>query len=332
MIYLIRQKHFILINLLLLFSCGRAENEINDLSIKNICIDSSKIEIGAIRNELKTNSSIDTLKCNHDLSYNQALTTLRDKFIQIDILNEGEHTKTYLKALLLSEFVYASFSFQFLGSELGKTNHHISIDNWDKMTLENCYNLANNNLAPVWCGDRTSFYIRLLDHLLGIKATAISIKDVHTFPIVNIGKRRFIFDPYDPFIIFDSLTMKVMDYDEAFKNCLNESRLKILRTKRSSYGFPNELISNKLTNDILAVSKNEKQDISQKLMIYLTKNKAFFLSHINTCSYETYNKIGTIYQLNLKEDRYIIQLENNLNNVPMSLNRFKKYYFGIDCK
>ena len=329
MIYLKRCISILLMYFLLLVSCNN--DKINNQYIKKIFIDSSNLENEATRNELKTVCSTDTLKCNQNLSYDQALTKLRNTFVQINTLNENENTKTYLKALLLSEFVYATFSFQFLGSDLGETSHHISIDNWDKMNLENCYNLGNNNLVPVWCGDRTTFYIRLLDHLLGIKAAAISIKNIHTFPIVNIGKRRFIFDPYDPFIIFDSLTMTVMDYDEAFKYYLNDSPLKILRTKRS-YGFPNELISNKLTNNILGLSKHEKQDISQKLKIYLIKNKANFLRRVNACTFETYNKSGIIYQANLKEDRYIIHLENNLNNIPMNVNRFNKYYFGKDCK
>lgn len=329
MIYLKRCISILLMYFLLLVSCKN--DKINNQYIKKIFIDSSNLENGATRNELKTVCSTDTLKCNQNLSYDQALTKLRNTFVQINTLNENENTKTYLKALLLSEFVYASFSFQFLGSDLGETSHQVSIDNWDKMNLENCYNLGNNNLVPVWCGDRTTFYIRLLDHLLGIKAAAISIENIHTFPIVNIGKRRFIFDPYDPFIIFDSLTMTVMDYDEAFKYYLNDSPLKILRTKRS-YGFPNELISNKLTNNILGFSKHEKQDISQKLKIYLIKNKANFLSRVNACVFETYSKSGIIYQTNLKEDRYIIHLENNLNNIPMNVNRFNKYYFGKDCK
>ena len=186
-------------------------------------------------------------------------------------------------------------------------------------------------MAPVWCGDRTNFYLRLLDSLLGIKATSVSIKNTHTFPLVNIGNRRFIFDPYDPFIILDSLKLKIIDYDEALKYCLKNNPIKIQRTKRS-YGNANELISNDFTNDVLDCSKNERQDFAQKLKNYFIINKSTFLKNINKCSFEGYNKKGVIYNSNLKDDRYIIQLENNLKNLPMNLNHFKKYYFGIDCK
>jgi hypothetical protein len=171
----------------------------------------------------------------------------------------------------------------------------------------------------------------LLDTLLGIKATTISIKNVHTFPLVNIGNRRFIFDPYDPFIIFDSIKSGVLDYNEALKYCLNNNSINIIRTKKT-FGVSNELVSNDLAKDILAVSKNEKQDFSQKIIFYFKKNKAIFLKRFNKCTFDLHNKNGIIYQTNLKEDKFILHLIDKLNNLPMNTYIFKKYYFGIDCK
>ncbi len=327
----VRIEYLYFIYILLQISCRNSIDEINNQLIKDTFIDSIFVKVDTTSNQFKTKISTDTLKCNQNLNYTQALSSLINIFKKIESSNENEDTKIYLKSLYLSEFVYASFSFQFMGSQHGKTNHHISIDNWNKMPLENCYNMGNRNLVPVWCGDRTSFYVRLLDSLLGIKATTISIKEVHTFPLVNIGNRRFIFDPYDPFIIFDTLKLRVMDYDEALKNCLNNNSIIVLRTKRT-FGVSNELVSNDLTRDILAASNNEKQDFSRKLTKYLIKNQLYFLKNINKCSFERYNKKGIIYNSNLKEDRYIIKLENNLINLPMNLNHFKKYYFGIRCK
>jgi hypothetical protein len=326
-----RIEYLFLIYFLLQISCRNSIDRINNQLIKDFFIDSIFVKVNTTSNQFKTKISTDTLKCNQNLNYTQALSSLKNLFEKIETTNESEVTKIYLKALYLSEFVYASFSFQFMGFQHGKTNHHIAIENWNNMSLENCYNMANNNLVPVWCGDRTSFYVRLLDSLLGIKATTISIKNVHTFPLVNIGNRRFIFDPYDPFVVFDSLKLRVVDYDEAQENSLNNYSITIQRTKRL-YGEANELVSNDLANDILAVSKNEKQNFSQKLKEYLIMNQSFFLKNIEKCSFERYNKKGIIYNSNLKDDRYIIQLENNLKNLPMNLNHFKKYYFGIECK
>jgi hypothetical protein len=331
MIYLVRLKPIIIIYLIFLVSCGKTNYEINSNLIKNTFIDTSQVITQDIKNDLFATMSIDTLRFNQNLTYNQALNILRNIFMQIDSTSENIETKTYLKALYLTEFVYASFSFQFLGSQLGKTNHQIAIQNWDKMPLENCYNMGNTNLVPVWCGDRTSFYIRLLDSLLGIKATSVSIKNVHTFPLVNIGNKRFVFDPYDPFVIFDSLKMRVMDYDEALKYFLNNNSINIIRTKKT-FGVSNELVSNDLAKDILAISKNEKQDISQKLIFYFKKNKAVFLKRFNKCTFDLHNKNGKIYLTNLKEDKFILHLSDKLNNLPMNTNRFKKYYYGIDCK
>jgi hypothetical protein len=317
--------------LFILVSCGRNNNEINYKAVKNFFIDSNLVKIDDIKDTLSLTVSFDTLKCNQNLNYNQALDILRNKFIQFDSNYQNENTKKYLKALYISEFVYASFSFQFMGYQLGKTNHKIAIENWNNMPLEKCYNMGNSNLVPVWCGDRTSFYIRLLDSLLGIKATSVSIKNIHTFPLVNIGNRRFIFDPYDPFVVFDSLKSRVLDYDEALKYCLKNNSINIIRTKKT-FGFSNELVSNDLTRDILAVSNNEKQDFSQKLMFYFKKNKDVFLKRFNKCTFEKHAKNGVIYHSNLKDDKFVFQLIDKLNNLPMNVNRFKKYYFGIDCK
>lgn len=331
MIYLTYQKSVLLMYLFILVSCGRNNNEVNYKAVKFFFIDSNLVKIDDIKDTLSLTVSFDTLKCNQNLNYNQALDILRNKFFQIDNMPENISTIKYLKALYLSEFVYASFSFQFLGYQLGKTNHQIAIENWNNMPLEKCYNMGNSNLVPVWCGDRTSFYIRLLDSLLGIKANSVSIKNIHTFPLVNIGNRRFIFDPYDPFVVFDSLKSRVLDYDEASEYFLSNNPIKIQRTKRT-FGVSNELVSNDLAKDILAVSKNEKQDFSQKLIFYFKKNKAVFLKRFNKCTFEMHAKNGVIYQSNLKEDKFILHLSDKLNNLPMNTNRFKKYYYGIDCK
>lgn len=328
---IIRIEYLFVICILIQISCRNSIDEINSESIKSTFIDSSMPVTQNITNDIHATFNDDTLKCNQNLNYNQALNFLGNIFSQIDSVSENKDTKNYLKALYLTEFVYASFSFPFLGLQEGKTNHNVSIDNWNKMPLEICYNMGNNNLAPVLCGDRAGFYIRLLDSLLGIKATSISIKNVHTFPLVTIGNRRFILDPYDPFIIFDTSLSNILDYDQLQKLILKNDTYKVMRTKRI-FGFPNELISQQLASDILSISNNKETDFSQKLSYYLSLNKANLLQGIDMCSFETFNKIGVIHPCNLVNDKYVISMVDKFNNRPMNLNHFKKYYLAISCK
>ncbi len=316
---------------IIFISCTENRTKINSSLIKLYFVDTNDLKNKNAANQLNTKVSNDTIKSNLKFDYWQAVSFLRNKFYQIDSCSYNESTKEYLKVSILAEFVYASFSFQFFGEKWGKTSHSVAIKNWDKLPLDVCYNIANNNLVPVWCGDRTTFFIRLLDSLLSLKASVISIKDVHTFPLVSIGQRRFIFDPYDPFIIFDTSLSTIIDYDQVQKLVLNNDSYKVMRTKRI-FGFSNELISQRLASDVLKSSNKQVTDFSQKLSYFLLLNKASLLQGIESCSFETFNRTGIIHPSNLKNDKYIISMVDNLNNRPMNLNHFKKYYLGINCK
>jgi hypothetical protein len=316
---------------IILISCSENRPALNSGPIKLYFIDTNDLENKSTVNQLTTRVSNDSINSNLKFDYCKAVSFLQNKFYQIDSCSENESTKKYLKVSILAEFVYASFSFQFFGEKSGKTSHRVAIKNWDKLPLDVCYNIANNNLLPVWCGDRTTFFIRLLDSLLSIKAKAISIKNIHTFPLVSIGQRRFIFDPYDPFIIFDSSLSEILDYDQVQKLVLKKDAYKVTRTKRL-FGFANELISQQLAFDILNVPNKKVSDFSQKLDYYLFINKSNLFKGIEMCSFETFNRTGMIHPCNLKNDKYVISLVDNLNNKPMNLNHFKKYYLGINCK
>jgi hypothetical protein len=330
---MICSKSFKLIGILLILfiSCTNKNQEPNAGKCKSVFI-ASPISINNSKdNALNISYKNDTFNYNQAANFNQAIAILKSKFNAFDKLNEHEATKIYLKSLLLSEFVYAASSFQFFGSMHGKSSHDIAFKNWNKLPLTICYHIANNNLQPLWCGDRTTFYIRLLDYLLGIKATEVSIQNVHTFPIVNIGDKRFIFDPYDPFIVFDSSLTRIIDYDELLENAKKNNNLTVLRTKKT-FGFANELVSNDLAFAVLCHQNKNNNDFSKKLRNYIHANKAKLLQGVNKCSFETIDRKWIIYPANLKYDKYVIRVIDNLNNAPMNLNHFRKYYLDINCK
>jgi hypothetical protein len=155
----------------------------------------------------------DTIFNNLPYNYTQAIKQL---IHMVDSIDQIEHynraTKEYLSALVLADFVYAVCSFQFLGSQYQQGSTVIGIPNWSNLSLQSMFGLANTNQVAVWCGDRTSFYIKLLDSVLHLSAQTISIPQLHTFPVVRIGNKSYIIDPFNPIVLIDSATNKLAEY------------------------------------------------------------------------------------------------------------------------
>ena len=77
MIYLTPKHPILLLSLLFVFSCENSNYKINYHLIKNTFIDSNLIKTEDIKNDLHAKVSIDTLKCNQNLNYTQALFGLK---------------------------------------------------------------------------------------------------------------------------------------------------------------------------------------------------------------------------------------------------------------
>lgn len=185
----------------------------------------------------------DTLFRNLPYTFLQATTQLEKQFKKIDSLTVPEVSKQYAKALVCADFVYAAFSYRLLGDSLGINTDTVLHPQWNQRSLANCYEIGVNNYQAVYCGDRTDFYCRLVDSLLQMKTTAVSIAGVHTFPLVRIGSKDYIIDPYDPFVLSDSSTGRVISYSGVLNP--NIKRVHVTRTKHL-FGDTRELISRPL--------------------------------------------------------------------------------------
>jgi hypothetical protein len=271
----------------------------------------------------------DTIAQNSNFSYASSIANLKLLFAKIDSIDSNIETKNYLKVLLLSDYVYGIFSFQFLGSEIGLSNHTISISGWDSLPLKTCYDKGNKNETPVWCMDRTSFFNRLVDSLLGLPTETVSIKGVHSFSLVKLNSGKYIFDPSDPLVVLNKRTQKLIPYEQLTRNNLME--IEAIRTKRKlgSGGF---LISTKfwtnLTKEVTLISDS----IDILLEDYYLNNKSKLSKLSKDCEVETYNFNGTIYPTMSLTDGYILKPSDLINPSEMSSNHFKKFYLGINCQ
>jgi|GEM_PF-3381212 len=185
----------------------------------------------------------ETVSRNLPYSFSEALLVLDTQFVFIDTMSMGLSGKQYAKALIVADFVYAAFSFQFLGPQMGLANDASFIDHWDELPLEMCYEIGNTNHASVYCEERTSFYLRLVDTLLNIKGTSFFVENVHTFPVLFLEAGYFMVDPYDPFVVVDA-SNRVVDYPRLYTGQKREE-YRPIRTKRL-FGHSNELVSKSL--------------------------------------------------------------------------------------
>ena len=270
-------------------------------SILNNNEEEPNFEISTLKKAL---SQRDTIKYNISNTFEESISLLKSELIKVDTITSNRETKDYIKSLIIADYVYAAFSFQFLGSKLGMAEDASSIKNWDTISIKTCFDLGNKNQYAVFCGERTTFYNRLIENLLKLKTKKASIEGVHTFPIIIIGGKDYIIDPYDPFVAVDTISKTVLDYDLIVKK--QYKSLQPIRTKRM-FGSSRMLISNKLYTKL----KNAYGKISLGSMLdrYLIENDQYLLP------FKPKN-----YEPPIEKTKKIITILNNKNIFAVNIN------------
>ena len=270
-------------------------------SILNNNEEEPNFEISTLKKAL---SQRDTIKYNISNTFEESISLLKSELIKVDTITSNRETKDYIKSLIIADYVYAAFSFQFLGSKLGMAEDASSIKNWDTISIKTCFDLGNKNQYAVFCGERTTFYNRLIEKLLRLKTRQTSVQGVHTFPIIIIGGKDYIIDPYDPFVAVDTLNKAVLDYNLILKK--QYKSLKPIRTKRI-FGSSRMLISKKLHDNL----KNTygKINLARMLDRYLIENDRYL------SAYKPKN-----YELPIEKTKKITMILNNKNIFAVNIN------------
>lgn len=263
----------------------------------------------------------DTLKYNISNTFEKSFSLLKLELSKIDTITSNKETKDYIKSIIIADYVYAAFSFQFLGPKLGMAKDASFIKNWNKTSIKSCFNLANKNQYAVFCGERTLFYNRLITHLLNLKTRQTSIKGIHTFPIIKIGDKEYIIDPYDPFVAVDTLNKTVLDYNSILNK--QYKSLKPIRTKRL-FGSSRMLISDKLYTKL----KNTYGEINLGNMLdkYLVDNDQY-LSLFKPKNFEVpLEKTKRITMVLNKKNIFAITINGRIDGNLKTEKDFYKYY------
>lgn len=272
----------------------------------------------------------DTLYSNLPYQYKQALTTLRYYFTKADSLHVPVASRQYIKALIVADFVYAAFSYQFLGPELGLAHH--STQQWDTVALEHFYQAGNTNQTAFYCTERTNFYLRLVDTLLGLKGQCISVQQVHTFPVVQIAGNSYIIDPYDPFVIYDATTKTIAPYSIT-QNTRQIHNAIPIRTKRL-FGNTRQLLSHKFVNKLKAESTTGCQQCTcQLLQNYLAKQSDKLKTYIRPCFQLPEPPLFTTIKHTPAggSNAYAIEMHGRVDGQLNSSTDILRYYGSIEC-
>ena len=274
--------------------------------------------------------TIDTLYSNLPYTYKQGLAVLHSCFNKIDSSQLGASSKQYCKLLLLADFTYATFSYQFLGPALGLEKD--TNCNWHTIPLADFYELGNKNQFSFYCTERSIFFLRMADTLLHIKGRIISVEGVHDYPIVYLHTDTFIVDPFDPFVICDSARTNLLNYNTALNSKLSNSCIPV-RTRRF-FGNTRQLISGQFADNINADCNHKNNScFCVALARYILHNRNNLEAYVKPCFelpdkplYNTLKVIGAKGQ-----NRYAMEMHGRVDGQLTNYADIRRYYVGFRC-
>lgn len=268
----------------------------------------------------------DTAYTNTSYTFNQSIELLKHRFDSIDKLHFNNSSKLYLKHLYLANMVANTCSALLLGNQFGFSPCQSEVSNWNRMTLEACYTYANTNKCTIWCGDRAAFYKRLSDSLLHTPIELVSIKNVHTYPLITIEGKRYIVDPFDLFIAIDTLTNRVLDY-ETIKNKTYKNIC--IKDVKQLFGKHTTLISTKLWQTIQLEHKIKKSTVCESINSYVKKNSSTMLKKANLPGNVVFVQQHVYIQTTPKGNySFALKSESKLGSIKYSIPNFYRQYFG----
>ncbi len=325
-------KFLLMFSIISYISCkNKIQNTIDVELIKKIFVDSNYQNTTLNSTDFDFEFINDTILTNNkNERIEDALKEITDKYLLIDTLKTNLETKQYTKSLLLAEWIYANFNYQFLGPRLGLADTLQSGINFKSTNPNTCYQAGNSNLMAVWCGDRSNLFVRLIDSLLKLPTAVISIERIHTFPIVKIAGKNYIIDPYDPFVLFDEQLKHIVDY-EVFKINPDSINTKAIRTSRN-FGNAGELVSKQLYELMQKKYGGKNYDIGKMIESYLKTNRSFLSTFNDTCKSEPFIMKRKVLPVLSKTNAFVLYSPKNALPHEIKKTRIHKYYLGIDCK
>lgn len=317
--------HTIFLFISFLMSCNKMESTITVSSIDN-CIANN-----ITTTEYKTlftycSYNPDTIITNTSYTYHQALDLLKHLFDSVDNLTVNVASKTYLKHVYIADLTANISSTLLLGSTFGFSPCKSSVFDWNEMPLEVCYDYANSNNCTIWCGDRASFYKRLADSLLNASVEIISIKNIHTYPVVSIKGKRYIIDPFDIFIAIDTISDIVLDY-QTLKNKTYKSIC--IKDVKHVFGSPTTLVSKTLWQNVQVSNGSNERSICESINSYLHTKSATMLKEVDLPGeIVLLQQHAEIQPTKNPNYHFAIKSKSKIGSIKYNIPNFYRQYFG----
>ena len=311
--------------LIILVSCEKNRDLNADVKLSSRNFATNKLESISCINEIDSIKFIftgDTIKRNVDIDSTDLLAYLTKELKGFDTLKTNKKTNLYLKALFLADFVYASFSFQFLGDDFGLPQDSLIKVNWDKLPLRRQFELGNANLVSADCAMRTNFYMQLLNELLGLKSQQVSIEGIHTFPIVSIDHSYYLIDPSEPMVFLNYSNNNVVTYDKIMEQ-LDSITISI---STRNFGNTHMIVSNRYWNSIQHLGGNFRS----QLLADVKSNKKLLERKIECFDISFETKVS-VHDIANEFNALAIEFKfRNFGNIIYKRS-IKRDYFGKKC-
>ncbi|MFT6947993.1 MAG: hypothetical protein ACJARP_002426 [Vicingaceae bacterium] len=279
------------------------------------------VEFNFLEDTLINNVAIESKELNNMLAY---------ELLRFDSLPANNSSKLYLKALFLADFTYSAFSYQFVGRELGLANDSAMFHNWENLSIAQQFNFGNKNLVSASCGVRTYLYKQLVKEHLKLPVRDTSIEGIHTYPIVTIAEREYLFDPSEPMIFCAEKGRKILEYTQL----RNREDVMIFKSPRSfgptprSFGPTHFLFSDKFLLEINPFGESLKKQIAQ----YLIRNRKLLLEKVPKSFVANFQKKWNVSYTKSKNNKLAIALETRNVGMLLTPQNMKETYFGTGCK
>lgn len=314
----------------ILFVCSLASCEINE-NEPDAQIVMRFVNTSQQINETLVNSITQVnVICNQDsqysnlpYSFNEAYEKINMFFSEVDTIKSNQETKQYIKALILADFVFGSCGHPLLGKSLGMSNSTLEANGLVRTTLVDVYSKTNSNTVAIDCGTYSTYYKYLLDSLLGLSSSVLSIEKLHTFPVITIGTKEYLIDPSDPFVLLNSDKSSMLSFDE-----LKVANSLFIFRSRRVFGNSQILVSRELVNHLNLSDSSFCFSFSDKLNDYLEYNNSFIqeiLKRRNSFYYET---DYSVFPLDSKYFSYKIDNTIGILSCKLNLKSLQSIYLG----
>ncbi|MES2690357.1 MAG: hypothetical protein V4658_08140 [Bacteroidota bacterium] len=246
------------------------------VSLLSACGDKEEVDVGCVIDfvnkgkagyEQAAPATDSLLKYNIAMDFTHVYAYVKAKLNALDGSSCNTTTKQYIKCLVLADLVHAAFSVQYSGGILDTFNCVRSYAENDHLSAY--YAHGNSNDFAVNCDGRTNYFIKLVDTLLGIKAYPVSVKSIHTFPLVVIGGSKYLVDPGNPAVLIDGGHNSIIDFDRFVNR--DYKTLSLLPTGRI-FGNSKDLVTHFLYAKIAGDQKNTQKEFAAVLDDYVMKN------------------------------------------------------------